>query len=260
MGLPETDWHRILGWTDMPMPLRWPPTTCSPVRRCDIRRRLGREYHDYRAELIADRRQAPGGDDLASILVDATIDDQPLDDQQLHGYLSLLIGAGNETTRNAITGGVKALLEHPSERERLAADPDGIVETAVEELLRWTSPVIQFARTATDDFDPAGTRIKAGDTVVLWYPSANRDERQFPGALSPRRRPHAELPLGVRLRPALLSRREPRPVGAPCGVPGAGTTPPSSRVGRRADAVGRLARGRHRVDAGAVGRLEQVSQ
>ncbi len=181
MGLPEADWHRILAWTDM---LMFPKVAAENVRPGeaprDIRRRLGREYHDYRTELIDRRRQTPGGDDLASILVDATIDGRPLDDQQLHGYLTLLIGAGNETTRNAITGGVKVLLEHPAERDRLAADPDGMVETAVEELLRWTSPVIQFARTATDDFDLAGTAISAGDTVVLWYPSANRDERQFP--------------------------------------------------------------------------------
>jgi cytochrome P450 len=182
MGVPESDWYRILAWTDM---LMFPTVAAEHVQAGetarDIRRRLGREFHDYRAQLITDRRnQGPAGDDLASILVHATIDGGELDDQQLHGYLSLLIGAGNETTRNAITGGVKALLEHPDERDRLTADPDGMIETAVEELLRWTSPVIQFARTATEDFELAGTTIKAGDTVVLWYPSANRDERQFP--------------------------------------------------------------------------------
>jgi cholest-4-en-3-one 26-monooxygenase len=182
MGVPESDWYRILSWTDM---LMFPTVAAEHVSpgetTRDIRRRLGREFHEYRAQLIADRRdRGPVGDDLASLLVHATIDGQELDDQQLHGYLSLLIGAGNETTRNAITGGVKVLLEHPAERDRLTADPDGMVETAVEELLRWTSPVIQFARTATEDFDLAGTTIKAGDTVVQWYPSANRDERQFP--------------------------------------------------------------------------------
>ena len=86
---------------------------------------------------------------------------------------------GNETTRNTITGGVRALLEHPAEAARLAADPDGLVVTAVEEILRWVSPVIQFARTATTDTEIAGQAVAAGDTVVLWYPSANRDERQF---------------------------------------------------------------------------------
>lgn len=201
MGLPESDWPRILAWTDM---LLFPMVAAENVQPGetpkDIRRRLGREFHDFRDELIADRRRRgpDGGDDLATLLVHATIDGQPLDDQQLHGYLSLLIGAGNETTRNAITGGVQALLEHPDQAERLAADPDGMVETAVEELLRWTSPVIQFARTATRDFELNGVTIAEGDTVGLWYPSANRDERQFdePYTLDIGRNPNYHLAFG----------------------------------------------------------------
>ena len=180
MGLPRDDWSRILAWTDL---LMFPTVASLHVQPGetprDLRRRLGREYHEFRSDLIAERRAAPG-DDLASIVVGATVDGEPLTEQELHGYLTLLIAAGNETTRNAITGGVKALLEHPAERDRLAADPDGLIETAVEELLRWTSPVIQFARTATEDTELAGVRIAQGDTVVQFYPSANRDERQFP--------------------------------------------------------------------------------
>jgi len=201
MGLPRDDWSRILAWTDM---LLFPDVAAEHVQPGetprDIRRRLGREFHEFRDDLIARRRAAgpDGGDDLATLLVHATIDGRPLDDQQLHGYLTLLIGAGNETTRNAITGGVKALLEHPDQRDRLAADPDGLVDTAIEELLRWTSPVIQFARTATEDFELAGTTIAAGDTVVLWYPSANRDERQFdePYRLDLGRNPNYHLAFG----------------------------------------------------------------
>ena len=181
IGVPETDWPRILAWTDT---LIFP--TAADIRRApnetasDVRRRLGAEYHQWRAELLAERRRDPSGDDLVSILVGATINDRPLNDQELHGYLNLLIAAGNETTRNAISGGVRALLQHPDERDRLAADVDGLIESAVEELMRWTSPVIQFARTATEDFELNGTTIRRGDTVVLWYPSANRDEREFP--------------------------------------------------------------------------------
>ena len=201
MGLPRDDWSRILAWTDM---LLFPDVAAEHVQPGetprDIRRRLGREFHEFRDELIADRRAAgpDAADDLATLLVHATIDGRPLDDQQLHGYLTLLIGAGNETTRNAITGGVKALLEHPDQRDRLAADPDGLMDTAIEELLRWTSPVIQFARTATTDFELAGTTIAAGDTVVLWYPSANRDERQFdePYRLDLGRNPNYHLAFG----------------------------------------------------------------
>lgn len=181
MGVPESDWQRILAWTDM---LLFPSVAAEHVQPGetgrDIRRRLGREFHEYRAELIEDRRRrGPEGDDLASLLVHATIEGVPLNDQQLHGYIQLLIGAGNETTRNSITGGVHALLEHPAERDRLAADPEGLNRTATEEILRWTSPVVQFARTALADFDLAGTTIRKGDTVTVWFPSANRDERQF---------------------------------------------------------------------------------
>ena len=179
IGVPTTDWTDILRWTDG---LMFPATAAGGAHDGetprDTRRRLGREYKQYVDDLIADRRARPA-DDLATALVHATIDGVPLTDQQLHGYLVLLVGAGNETTRNAITGGVHALLEHPSERDRLAADPEDLVETATEEILRWTSPVVQFARTATTDVELGGVSIRAGDTVTLWYPSANRDERQF---------------------------------------------------------------------------------
>jgi cholest-4-en-3-one 26-monooxygenase len=180
IGVPTSDWTDILRWTDG---LMFPAVTAAHARdgetTRETRRRLGREYKEYLDTLIADRRRQPGAD-LASSLVRATIGGAPLTDQQLHGYLVLLVGAGNETTRNAITGGVQALLAHPAECARLAADPEGLVETAVEEILRWTSPVVQFARTAVTDFELNGVTIRAGDTVTLWYPSANRDERQFP--------------------------------------------------------------------------------
>jgi cytochrome P450 len=198
IGVPTSDWTDILRWTDG---LMFPTTTAAAARSGettrDTRRRLGVEYKAYLDDLIAERRRHPG-DDLASALVHATIDGAPLTDQQLHGYLVLLVGAGNETTRNAISGGVHALLEHPGERDRLAADPAGLVETATEEILRWTSPVVQFARTATTDVQLAGVTIRAGDTVTLWYPSANRDERQFadPYRFDVGRRPNHHLAFG----------------------------------------------------------------
>jgi cholest-4-en-3-one 26-monooxygenase len=180
IGVPTDGWTDIVRWTDGLMFPGVATTYASEGEtNRDTRRRLGREYKEYLDALIADRRRQPG-EDLASSLVHATIDGVPLTDQQLHGYLVLLVGAGNETTRNAITGGVHALLTHTSERDRLAADPAGLVETATEEILRWTSPVVQFARTAVADTEVADVPIRAGETVTLWYPSANRDERQFP--------------------------------------------------------------------------------
>lgn len=180
IGVPTSDWPDIVRWTDGLMFATVTATHAAAGETVrDARRRLGREYKDYLDALIADRRLHPRAD-LASSLAAATIQGTRLTDQQLHGYLVLLVAAGNETTRNAITGGVHALLTHPSERDRLALDPAGLIETAAEEILRWTSPVVQFARTAVTDFELHGATIRAGDTVTVWYPSANRDERQFP--------------------------------------------------------------------------------
>ena len=237
MGVPESDWTDILALdrhADVPRPS--PPSTSGPGRRLrDIRRRLGPGVPRVPrgtaspTGAAAARRRRPGHASWSH----ATIDGEPLNDQQLHGYLSLLIGAGNETTRNAITGGVKALLEHPAERDRLAADPDGLVETAVEEILRWTSPVIQFARTATGRLragrhhDPGR---RHGRAVV---PVGQPRRAPVPRPLPLRRRPHAEPPPRVRLRTALLPRRQPGPLGAAGRVPRAGAPPAPPRAGRR---------------------------
>jgi cholest-4-en-3-one 26-monooxygenase len=182
MDLPRDTWSQILAWTDL---LAFPAVAALHTQphetARDVRRRLGREFFDFRCDLIADRRaRTEPGDDLASLLVDATVDGRPLSDQDLHNYLVLLINAGNETTRNAISGGVRAFLQHRDQIEWFAADPDGLADTAAEEVLRWVSPVMQFARTVTHDVTLGGRALHAGDTVVLFYPSANRDERQFP--------------------------------------------------------------------------------
>jgi cytochrome P450 len=183
MGLPVDDWPRISAMTDqLVMPELAAEHALPGESPLDARNRLWAELFAYLEAIIDDRRaRGPdGGDDLATLLVHATIEGQPLTQQQLHGYLLLLIAAGNETTRNSITGGVRALLQHPDQAALLASDVDTHIDTAVEEILRWVSPVIQFARTATRDFELAGTTIRAGDTVGVWFPSANRDEAMFP--------------------------------------------------------------------------------
>jgi cholest-4-en-3-one 26-monooxygenase len=203
LGVPTDDWPTIRRWSDQT--LLTPDLTHPDVRpgetEADVRRRAGQEYHAYRQRLIDDARARPVDDDafdIVTLLAHATVDGRPLDDQRLHGYIELLVGGGNETTRNTITGGVQALLEHPDEAAVLAADPVGVAATAAEEILRWVSPVIQFARTATADVELGGQRIRAGDTVVLWYPSGNRDERQFPDPyrFDVRRDPNPHLTFG----------------------------------------------------------------
>jgi cholest-4-en-3-one 26-monooxygenase len=178
MGVPVDDWSDIHRWTDSAFNTESMAWALAGESKQEMRRRLRIEFFQYLEELIARKRAEPG-DDLASTLVHAEISTGKLTQQQLHGYLTLLIAAGNETTRNATSRGVKALLEHPDELARLRQDPDRLVEPAVEEIVRWTSPVIQFARTATRDVTLHGQTIRAGDTVGIWYPSANRDERQF---------------------------------------------------------------------------------
>lgn len=126
---------------------------------------------------VDDRRARPGGD-LATDVATAEIDGCPISRGAAVMYLLALLVAGNETTRHLLSGTVAALSEHPDQRDRLAADPSGIA-LAVEEGLRWTTPIQQFGRTATEDVELHGRRIAAGDWVVISYASANRDESVF---------------------------------------------------------------------------------
>ncbi|MFV0524166.1 MAG: cytochrome P450 [Acidimicrobiales bacterium] len=178
MGLDPADWADIHRWTDALFDHNSMRFAEPGETRYDMRKRLHREYHDHIAGLI-ERKRAEPGDDLATLLVEAEVDGAPLTEQQLHGYLKLLIAAGNETTRNVLSRGILALVEHPDQVDRLLDDPDPLIETTVDELVRWTSPVIQFARTATVDVELHGRTIRAGDHVGLWYGAANRDPRVF---------------------------------------------------------------------------------
>lgn len=147
--------------------------------------------------LIEERRARPR-EDLISALGAAHIDGEPLNYLELVMFCTLLMVAGNETTRNATTGGVLALLEHPGQLERLEADPS-LMPTAVEEVLRWTSPVMHMTRVATRDVELRGKTIKAGDRVAMWYPSANRDEDAFGDAdrFDILRQPNEHIAFGV---------------------------------------------------------------
>jgi cytochrome P450 family 142 subfamily A polypeptide 1 len=136
-------------------------------------------YTEYINPVLADRRASGSTDDLVGVLAHAEIDGDSLDDASLiHETLLILIG-GDETTRHVISGGVEELLAHPDQYDKLAADPDGLMQGAVEEMLRWVSPIKNMARTATHDVELAGAQIHAGQELLLLYPSANRDETVF---------------------------------------------------------------------------------
>jgi cholest-4-en-3-one 26-monooxygenase len=133
------------------------------------------------ADELRRKRTADPRDDIVSLLTGAASEADGLSDGELGVFFLLLVVAGNETTRNATSHGMRALIEHPAEWDKLRRDPSpDRITCAVEEILRWASPIHYFRRTATRDMDLRGKTIKAGDRVVLWYASANRDEEVFP--------------------------------------------------------------------------------
>jgi cytochrome P450 len=196
LGVPSDDWHLLFRWTNEVIgkddpEFRRPGETPGQT----IKRARG-EVHAYFQQLISERRASPR-DDLMSELIAGEVDGVPLTEPQLVSYCELLVEAGNETTRNAISGGLLAFSEHPGEWEKLRADPD-LVTDAVEELLRWVTPISHFTRTATEDCEVRGVTIRAGDQLALYFGSANRDEEVFdePFAFRVDRRPNPHLAFG----------------------------------------------------------------
>lgn len=178
LGVDPADWADIHRWTDALFDIDSMRFAEPGEDRRTMRKRLHREFHQYVADLIEEKRRNPA-DDLATVVVQAEVATGELSDQQLHGYLKLLIAAGNETTRNALSRGMLAFTENQSQVDRLCADPDRYVVSASDEVVRWTTPVIQFVRTAVEDVELHGQTIRAGDHVGLWYGAANRDPRIF---------------------------------------------------------------------------------
>jgi cholest-4-en-3-one 26-monooxygenase len=173
LGVPLEDRWRLFDWSNRLIGFE-DPEYGSPV---DARMALN-ELFNYAYELAQDRRAAPR-DDIVSALVTAEVEGQRLTDVEFNMFFFLLVIAGNETTRNAISGGMLALSEHPDQRAALLASLDARLPGAVEEILRWVTPVMQFRRTATRDVELGGKSISAGDKVVMYYSSANRDEAVF---------------------------------------------------------------------------------
>ncbi len=155
------------------------------------------EMFAYANSLAAERRRAPR-DDLTTRLLEAEIDGDRLSQHEFELFFLLLVTAGNETTRHAMSNGLIALLEHPSERDRLLAEPR-LIPSAVEEILRWSPSLLHFRRTATRDIELRGRTIRAGDKVALWYVSGNRDDDRFPDAsrFDVGRQPNRHLAFGL---------------------------------------------------------------
>jgi len=167
-------------------------TQASAAEKATARAWLFDAFHD----LSAKRRAAPE-DDLASELAQGRLDGEVLTDAQLDPYFMVLTVAGNETTRTVISGGYEALCETDGGFERLRRDPS-LVPTAVEEMVRWVSPIVQMRRTAMDDCEIAGKTIRKGEKVVVYFASANRDEAEFenPDTFDVGRRPNFHVGFG----------------------------------------------------------------
>ena len=197
LGLPHADWPRLYAWTNRIVAASDPQFRSAGASQEETRREATAELFAYFRELVSERRASPR-DDLVSLLAGARVDGVPLAELELLSYTLILVAAGNETTRNAISGGLLAFLEHPAEWARLRRDPS-LLPRAVEEVLRWTSPVVQMARTATQDAVVGGAQLRAGDTLVMFYPSANRDEALFaePDRFRVDRHPNRHLAFGV---------------------------------------------------------------
>jgi len=174
MGIPESDHQRIFHWTNVILGFGDPDFATDFEEFLKVAMDIGA----YAGAMAEDRRVNPG-EDLTTSLVNAEVDGERLSSQEIASFFILLVVAGNETTRNAISHGMVALSRYPAEREKWWADYDALAPTAVEEIVRWASPVVYMRRTLTRDVELSGVQMKAGDKAALWYNSANRDESKF---------------------------------------------------------------------------------
>jgi cytochrome P450 len=204
MGLPEANLDqfidlgdRLISNTDPELTdVVWGRDDTDAYRKYPFRSPYGKQLWDLGREIVRDRLQAPG-DDLLSRLLLARVDGEALTEVDLDNLFSILVIAGNETTRIAMAHAVLAFCEHPEQWDRLRADP-GLLDTATDEVMRWSCPTHFMRRTATADTELGRAAIRAGDKVVLWYVSGNRDESEFadPDAFDVARTPNRHLSFG----------------------------------------------------------------
>jgi cytochrome P450 len=204
MGLPGADLGRLIDLGDRLIAntdpditdVVWGRDDTDAYRSYPFRSPYGKQLWDLGREVVRERRQAPG-DDLLSTLLAAEVDGDRLSETDLDNFFSILVVAGNETTRIAIAQAVLAFCQYPEQWERLRADP-ALLPAAAEEVLRWTCPTHFMRRTAAADTELGGAVIRAGDKVVLWYVSGNRDEAEFadPDTFDVGRSPNRHLSFG----------------------------------------------------------------
>jgi cholest-4-en-3-one 26-monooxygenase len=193
LGIPQDDRSKVFDWSNRLIGFDDPEFQTS----LEDGKVAAGELWMYANGLATQRREKPELD-LTSILIAASVDGEKLNEMEFEAFFLMLAVAGNETTRNAISGGMLALTQHPEQRQRLIDDPS-LIPSAIEEILRWVTPVIHFRRTVTRDVELRGQQLREGDKVAVFYPSANRDEEVFQDAskFDVGRQPNEHLSFGV---------------------------------------------------------------
>jgi len=194
MGIPHEDEAKVFHWTSVLMGAGDDEVSGG----YDEIIAVATELAAYGMQLADDRRAHPAND-LTTNLVHAEVDGERLTSSEIASFFILLCAAGNETTRNAISHGMVALTRYPDERRKWWANFDAVAGTAVEEIVRWGSPIIYMRRNLTEDVELGGVPMKAGDKVSMWYNSANRDERKFdnPWRFDVTRSPNPQIGYGA---------------------------------------------------------------
>src|SRR5262245_42726422 len=197
MGIPGSEYRFVFDRTNVILGAADPEYVADLADAVPAIFQAGQDLAGLVENLARHRRQHPT-EDLTSALIHADVDGEQLTEQEIGSFFILLVVAGNETTRNAISHGMKALCDFPEQRARWAEDFERIAPTAVEEIVRWASPVTHFRRTVTRDTAIRGQAIKAGEKVVMFYTSANRDEAVFddPYRFDLRRTPNEHVGFG----------------------------------------------------------------
>jgi cholest-4-en-3-one 26-monooxygenase len=197
LGVPEQDRAMVFDWSNRMVPFVNGDDPEQVSEAMDDARGVAMQMLIYAGELAQSRFENPG-DDVVSVLMRAATEGEQLTAMEMASFFMLLWIAGNETTRTMICGGMLALLQHPEEKAKLIAHPE-LLPNAVEEMLRWVSPIIYFRRTAMRDVELRGQKVREGDKLALYYGSGNRDEEQFPHAdrFDITRTPNDHLAFGI---------------------------------------------------------------
>ena len=196
LGVPEDMWKDLYDWTNRVIGSEDPEFNATGDKAGDGQTAMV-EMFTYFTQLVEERRKDPR-DDLITVFTTAEVDGKKLELMDILAWCQIIMVAGNETTRNATSGGLLAFIENPDQLRKLQADPS-LLKPAVEEVVRWSSPIIHFTRTLSADTEFKGKQFKKGDHVALFYPSANRDEDVFEAPYEFRvdRTPNRHIGFGV---------------------------------------------------------------